>query len=102
MVVPGDVTPFEVRVERGTVLVQGEIDLATVGEVEAAIDTALAIGPVVCDLGAVTFIDSTGVRLLDALLRRGRRITFRLPRDPAGRQVLDMTELTAQLPLEPE
>jgi anti-anti-sigma factor len=46
-----------------TIWLDGEIDLATVGQLTAAFDQALASAPskVVLDLSAVTFVDSTGI-----------------------------------------
>lgn len=44
----------------------GELDLATVPEAEAAIIEARSIGagPLELDLGELTFVDSTGLRLI--------------------------------------
>jgi anti-anti-sigma factor len=57
---------FEVRTAKQdghwVMAVQGEIDLATVGTLQAYLDGVT--GPVVLDLGAVTFIDSMGLTLL--------------------------------------
>jgi anti-sigma B factor antagonist len=63
--------PFSIEVaEQGgrTVLnLSGELDLATVGELEAAIDGRLQAGEhVVVDLRGLGFMDSSGVRALVA------------------------------------
>jgi anti-sigma B factor antagonist len=76
---PG-ITKFSIesrpRRDRVVVAVTGELDLATVGRVEQEISELYARGfdAVVLDLRALTFIDSTGLRLLvrlDALSRDG-------------------------------
>lgn len=56
-----------------TVVVSGDVDLATAPEVEAAIETAIAaegVTAVLVDLTAVGFLDSSGI----GLLLRGRRL----------------------------
>jgi anti-anti-sigma factor len=54
----------------------GEIDLATVGTVEAEIQAALADAPaLVLDLREVTFIDSAGLRLVLETSRRAARFS---------------------------
>lgn len=52
--------------ERMVVMLSGELDLASVGSVEAAVQELYATGfaSVVLDLRELTFIDSTGLRLL--------------------------------------
>ncbi len=61
---------FDVEIERsrtGAVLiVRGDLDIATVGELERAREQALADGAstLLIDLGAVGFVDSSGLRLL--------------------------------------
>jgi anti-sigma B factor antagonist len=64
-----------------TVHVQGEIDAATVGELEAGISEAIHRGrSVVVDFSPVEFIDSSGIRcLLQARLEADRAgVTFRI------------------------
>jgi len=67
---PSPYTDFSVHVapspEGGTdVAVFGELDLATLDQVEAALDKAVyAGGPVVIDLRACGFIDSRGIGAL--------------------------------------
>jgi anti-anti-sigma factor len=52
--------------ERVTVRAEGEIDLATIAEVERPVLELLdsGFGDVVIDMRAVTFMDSSGIRLL--------------------------------------
>jgi anti-sigma B factor antagonist len=64
----------QLAVERdGNVLVvalSGEIDMANAPELERAIsDSIVAVPAVAIDLSAVTFFDSSGVRLLDRVTR---------------------------------
>src|SRR4051812_48005017 len=60
--------PFEVTAQRdnavATVMVSGEVDLATVPRLSAAVAQHHDAQLLVLDLTAVTFIDSTGVRVL--------------------------------------
>jgi anti-anti-sigma factor len=62
--------PFSVHVDSSgapaTVVVAGEIDIATIAELEAARTEALGGSPAALriDLSEVTFVDSTGLRFL--------------------------------------
>jgi anti-sigma B factor antagonist len=47
-----------------TVSVEGELDLAVIGPLRKALDDVIADDVVIVDLSGVTFIDSTGLRLL--------------------------------------
>jgi anti-anti-sigma factor len=89
---------------RTTVAAAGEVDLATVGDLVAALREQLATGPVRLDLSGLTFMDSSGVRALDAVLGDCRREGWdlRVGRDihEHVRQVLEMTGLLAALPFE--
>jgi anti-sigma B factor antagonist len=84
-----------------TILATGELDIATVPVLEEAFDAALASGAarIVVDLGGVTFIDSTGLRLLIKMSdtcadgRLGIRSTAVVDR------LLQVTGLLDQLPL---
>jgi len=87
--------PLEVTVdERGgtpVVHVQGELDLSTCEELEAAIQRAEESAPatLVLDLSQESFLDSTGVRTLlraDSRARDdGRRLLLIGPPEPAAR-----------------
>lgn len=74
--------PFEAKLEDGAhsrVVVRGEIDIATAGELERSLLAAADRGgPVEIDLRDTTFIDSTG---LSALIRLAT--TMADPPDPA-------------------
>jgi anti-sigma B factor antagonist len=60
--------------ERSVVALRGELDLATVDEVRARLDALRASGrPVVLDLDELTFMDSTGIRLVLESVRHRER-----------------------------
>ena len=91
---------------RTTVAVAGEVDLATAGEVADASRDALREGPVRLDLRDVTFMDSSGVRMLDALARDCEREGWDLliaseMRDSVV-QILELTGMVDVLPLADE
>jgi anti-anti-sigma factor len=84
--------------ERRTVTVRGEVDLATATDLEAIVRSALDGAPdgVVLDLAQLTFIDSSGLRVLVALAKdaesRGTALALRnLPRH--AQRVLELTGL---------
>jgi anti-sigma B factor antagonist len=54
---------------RTVLAVSGEIDIATVDEVAAAIRDELVRGPLLLNLRELSFIDSSGLRMLIDLLR---------------------------------
>ena len=57
----------------------GELDMATVTQLKAALDTVSDNGPVTVDLAGLTFIDSTG---LHAFMEFARSQNGNGPRDP--------------------
>ena len=87
--------PFGVDVQRrdDVAIVQphGELDIATVQTLHAALEGIEDAGRVVLDLRGLSFIDSTGLRLLVALHRRAQRDGFQLtlvaPAAPADRAI---------------
>jgi anti-sigma B factor antagonist len=96
--------PFAVAVQRdeavATVVVRGELDLATVPRLSATVTEHGDARLLVLDLNAVTFIDSTGVRLLieadRACAGAGSRLVV-LADDGPVRRVLDLCELDGRL-----
>ena len=91
-----DPEPFEVRTAKQhghwVVAVQGELDLATVGTLEAYLN---GVGrPVVLDLANVSFIDSAGIALLLSQAKDG--LTIRDP-SPEVRRVFQTCGLDDQL-----
>jgi len=67
--------PFAVEVEAQREIVRvcpcGEVDLATVGDLREQVDDLLSAGfnRVLLDLRQVSFLDSTGLRLIIELVR---------------------------------
>jgi anti-sigma B factor antagonist len=86
-----------------TVAAVGELDLATADAFAAALRDHLAGGPVLLDLREVSFMDSSGVRVLDALLRdvarEGWSLAVRPEMQNSVRMVLEMTGMIDALPL---
>ena len=84
--------------------VTGELDLATVGSLGPAVRAEFRQGPVVLDLSGLSFMDSSGVRLIDTLLREvdaeGWTLTFGSGLQRAVRRVLDTTGMLAVLPVD--
>ena len=81
-----DPEPFEVRTAKQdghwVVAVQGELDLATVGTLEAYLN---GVGrPVVVDLANVSFIDSAGIALLLSAIEGRAHRWGRIPRSASG------------------
>ena len=53
------------------IVVRGEVDIATAGELAACMEQALELGPpVLVDLSQVTFLDSTGLSVIVRALER--------------------------------
>ena len=76
-----------------------EVDLATAPELESYVQRAFAIAPesVLLDLNGLTFIDSSGLRVLVALSNeaRAREASFVLRNVPRhAERVLDLTGLS--------
>lgn len=75
--------------ERGRLKLQGELDLASVTRVEQAVDAMLAEGvrTLVLDLGGISFVDSSGLRLFIVLDQRARvedwKLTLTRPQEQA-------------------
>ncbi len=77
---------------------RGELDLATAGRLEAAL--AEAGGPVVLDLTGLTFMDSTGVRmLLEAAEGDNGELRIVPPVGGDARVTIEETGIAALLPL---
>ena len=85
------------------VAVRGEVDLATAPELEACVSQAFEGAPsvVILDLAALTFIDSSGLRVLVTLAgdatARGSSVALRNVPSHAQR-VLDLTGLADTFP----
>ena len=87
--------PFAVEVQHhddvAVVRPRGELDLATVGELQRVLDAAGTPARLVLDLSELSFIDSTGLHLLVELHERAQRERFELllrrPRPPVDRTI---------------
>ena len=87
--------PFAVDVQRRSdvaiVRPYGDLDMATVETLRAALDGIRNAGRLVLDLRGVSFMDSTGLHLLVALDERAQRDGFELtlvaPAAPADRAI---------------
>jgi anti-sigma B factor antagonist len=98
--------PFAVAVQRhdgvATIEVSGELDLATVPRLSATVGEHADARLLVLDLNRVTFIDSTGVRVLieadRACAGSGSRLVVLAGGGPV-RRVLDLCELDGRLAL---
>ena len=82
---------------------EGELDLANAGALEEVLHEAFATeaSRIVVDMGALTFIDSTGIALLVTALTLdgdGGRLRFRLSEAPAVARVLKLTGVEERLP----
>lgn len=86
------------------IAVAGELDMAHTDELTRALREQLAQGPVRLDLAELTFMDSSGVQLLDTLLREtdmnGWTMTIAPELHPAVRRVLEVTGMLPLLPFE--
>jgi anti-sigma B factor antagonist len=90
-----DLVPFSVEVQRqhdaAIVKPRGELDVATVETLRAALDDIKGAGRFVLDLRGLSFIDSTGLHLLVALDQRAQRDGFQLalvaPAPPVDRAI---------------
>jgi anti-anti-sigma factor len=101
---PGE---FGVQLTHGenevTVVLRGELDLATAPAAERALTLAGDGGKkaIVVDLSGLTFMDSTGLRLVLALHRRcqaePRKLVIR-PGPPAVQRVFEVTNVEEILP----
>lgn len=97
--------------ERGPVVVAeltGEIDASNASELRLALSERLSssAAALALDLGAVTYLDSSGIQLLFDLGRRlaARRQRLRLvvPQGAPTRRVLDLCAIETVAPLDPD
>jgi len=86
------------------VALEGEHDLSTAPELRSQLHGALAEGPLVVDLSACTFLDSSILGVLLGGLRRAREEDrgFALvlgTGEPAVRRIFEVTGLTSVFPI---
>ena len=88
-----------------TVLVTGDVDLATSPRLARCLEDHDGATRLVVDLTGVRFLDSSGMAVLVRAARRarkaGRGLVLRPPEDPGVRRALDVAGLLAALPFEP-
>ncbi len=99
--------PFDIRTENrnggARLMVSGELDIASAPRLEEAAEAALAreVSSLVVDLGGITFIDSSGLRLLIELNDRasdeGWTLSLIAPPEPS-RSVFHITGADQNLP----
>lgn len=95
-----DLGQLSMRSRRGdeihTISLIGELDLATAGDVQAELERVEATdaSAIVLDLSALTFMDSTGVRLLVTAHARSRADSSRLTLLRGGTAVQRVMELS--------
>ena len=99
-----DEVAFSIEVEEGaggtTVRPRGELDMATQGELRAVLEQHAA-GPVTLDLGALQFLDTSGLRLILETAETARRTgaSFVVLRGgPAVMRLFDVAGVTELLP----
>jgi anti-anti-sigma factor len=100
-------TSFQIESESesewGRLKLKGELDLASIGRVEQAAEALLAQGvrALVLDLGDVSFVDSSGLRLFIVLDQRARadgwKLTLTRPQ-PQAMTVFVVSGLEDNLP----
>jgi anti-anti-sigma factor len=90
---------------RATIVVSGEIDMATSAELRQAAADKLAAGDVLLDLRQVTFMDSSGVAAIDGALRAsedgGGRVRVCEGLQPNVMRILEITGVAAMIEFEP-
>jgi anti-sigma B factor antagonist len=98
--------PFSVEIrpadDRAAVVPRGDLDLATVDEVRTAVDDLVAqgFGAVVLDLRELTFIDSSGLRMVVGQTRRvDVAVTLIDGAEPVSR-LFDLVGVREALPFE--
>lgn len=89
--------------EATVVSVVGELDLSTSEELDRVVRAELRRAAVLLDLRGVTFMDSSGLRVLDTLIRHSEEGGGTLRIDPAlsdsVRQILELTGMMSILPI---
>jgi anti-anti-sigma factor len=80
---------------------RGELDMATQGELRAAIDVAKASGAVVLDLRVLRFLDTSGLRLILETAEATRRDGFGFTVVPGGAAVQRLFEVAGVAELVP-
>ena len=79
----------------------GELDIATISDLETPFEAAVAAAPtaILVDLRAVTFIDSTGMALLLRMIDRAGALPVRFRTSAAIERLLEIIGLEGRIPL---
>lgn len=92
-----DALTVDARNEDGTAVIRlaGDLDMTSIDQARAAIDTALAGNPgrVVLDASALNYTDSSGIALLVQVTRTAQQVQVRNP-SPIVRQLIELTGLS--------
>lgn len=87
----------DVRDENGTQVIRlaGDLDMTSIKQARAAIDTALASHPsrVILDASGLDYMDSSGIALLVQVTRMAQHVQVRNP-TPIVRQLIQLTGLS--------
>jgi anti-anti-sigma factor len=101
-----DAPPFSIRLaaQPPRLAVTGALGMGTAGELEAALTAQMADhGEVLLDLSELTFMDSSGIRVLMSSIKRaehnGWRFSIRDELPDHVRRLLDVTGIGPFLPL---
>jgi anti-sigma B factor antagonist len=98
---------FEFTVETGggpdgtVVAPRGELDVATQGQLRAALEQQAARGAVTLDLSGLRFLDTSGMRLILETAEAARREGFAfsvLPGGPAVQRLFEVAGVTGLVP----
>ena len=82
------------------VRVVGELDMASSPDFETTLLSVTPDVPVVIDLGSCTFLDSTGIGVIAAAVRRSPRVSI-VATSPAIVRVLQITALDTMVTVHP-
>ena len=104
-----DEIEFTVDVDVGpdgsVVAPRGELDIATQGELRAALERQAARGALTLDLAGLRFLDTSGLRLILETAEAARRDGFEftvLPGIPAVQRLFDVAGVTELVPFRGE
>jgi anti-sigma B factor antagonist len=84
---------------------RGELDIATQGELRAALERQAAQGAVTLDLAGLSFLDTSGLRLILETAEAARREGFAfavLPGSPAIQRLFEIAGVTELVPFRGE